>query len=295
MQKFLDIHLLRSFTEVANSGGFTAAAERLCLTQSAVSGHIRRLEENLDLRLLNRNKRRVALTDAGEALLVHARHMLRLNDEALADLNVAKAISGVVRLGIPSDYAAHLLPRVLERFSCEYPGVQLQLFCELSVDLLGLLHQGKIDLALVTRQRFSPGGDPVRSERLVWVGAMDRDPWRRDPLPLALFPPGYCIFRESALAALNEIGRRWQPVCTSRSLSGLRAAVSAGMAVSVVAEHTLSHDMVILGREHGLPDLPSIEIALHYSGGQLAPSAEALARFLQETLSENGVRSVPAF
>jgi DNA-binding transcriptional LysR family regulator len=290
MKRNLDIHLLRTFTEVALSRSFTAAAGRLYLTQSAVSAHIRRLETQVGLKLLERNNRRVKLTDAGATLYDHAQRILALNDEALGDLDVSHRVRGAVRLGIPSDYAAHLLPRVLERFGQQYPEVQIELFCELSVDLLGLLHQGRLDLALVTRQPNSSGGDLVRREGLVWAGARDKQAHMQDPLPLALFPPGFCIFRESALAALREIGRPWRLACTSRSLSGIRAAVSAGLAVSVVAEHTLSQDMCVLHDPERLPPLPEIELALHTSGpGRLSPQAGALARFLQETLGQDQV------
>lgn len=276
---------MRSFSEVAEQGSFTAAAKRLHLTQSAISAQVRRMETLLATRLLDRSSRKVTLTDAGERLLAHARRILQLNDEALNDLEVANKVQGVVRLGIPSDYAAHLLPRVLERFGTQYPEVRLELFCELSVDLLELLHRGRLDLALVTRQHNSSGGELVRSEKLVWVGRAKDMPALADPLPLALFPPGYCIFRESALEALRLQGRKWRIACTSRSLSGIRAAVSAGLAVSVVAEHTLSQDMGILGEEVGLPPLPYIEIALHTAGSAwLSPPAGALACFLKETL-----------
>lgn len=286
MKRHLDIHLLRSFNEVAEQGGFTAAARRLNLTQSAISAQIRRMETLLGTRLLDRSNRRVRLTDAGERLLAHARRILLLNDEALDELDVAGGVQGAVRLGIPSDYAAHLLPKVLERFDRQYPDVRLELVCELSVDLLGLLHRGRLDLALVTRQRNSSGGEMVRRERLVWVGRAENRRGLDDPLPLALFPPGYCIFRESALEALHLQGRRWRVACTSRSLSGIRAAVSAGQAISVVAEHTLSHDMCVLDESDGLPPLPEIEIALHTAGGPLlSPPAEALAVFFKETLA----------
>lgn len=288
MRKNLDIHLLRSFCEVAKQGSFTAAAKRIHLTQSAISAQIRRLETGLGTRLLERDNRSVVLTEVGERLLVYAKRILALNDTALDDLGMSEDLQGVVRLGIPSDYAAHLLPKVLEKFKDQYPNVRLELFCELSVDLLGLLHRGRIDLALVTRQHNSSGGDLVRREKLVWVGRSQTQSFLTDPLPLALFPPGFCIFRENALEALSKQGRKWRIVCTSRSLSGIRAAVSAGLAVSVVAEHTLSQDMSILTSNEGFPDLPEIEIALHTAGGEdrLSPPAGALAKFLKETLSD---------
>lgn len=287
MKQNLDIHLLRSFLEVASNASFTAASKNLCLTQSAVSAQIRRLEKQLGVKLLCRDNRNVRLTEAGELLLNHAKRILAINDEAFCDLDVVGRVQGTVRLGIPSDYAAHLLPVVLERYGSQYPDVQLELFCELSVDLLGLLHKGRIDLALLTRQRNSQGGELIRSEQLVWAGAKNKEAHLLHPLPLALFPPGFCIFRENALAALHKAERPYRLVCTSRSLSGIRAAVSAGLAVTVVAEHTLSSEMQVFGTAEGLPPLPKIEIALHTASAVMSPAASTLARFFQETLGRN--------
>lgn len=292
MNEHLDIHLLRSFTEVAENKSFTAAAKRLCLTQSAISAQMRRLETQLDTKLLDRTNRKVELTDAGETLLNHARRILRLNDEALMALEAANDVQGVVRLGIPSDYAAHLLPEVLDLFGEQYPDVRLELECELSVDLLGLLHQGRLDLALVTRQHNSSGGQFIRREQLVWVGCKGEKAHRSTPLPLALFPAGYCIFRQSALEALRNAGIPWRIACTSRTLSGIRAAVSAGLAVSIVAERTLSPDMRVLDESEGLPPLPEVEIALHSTGdAMLSPPAKALMNFINETLREDKAES----
>lgn len=288
MQRHLDIRLLRSFCQVADTGGFTAAARQLCLTQSAVSAHIRRLETQLGTRLLERDSRHVELTGTGEALLGHARHILACNDDLLQEMDLALNAAGPVRLGIPSDYAAYLLPDVLSRFNKEHPDAQTELVCDLSVDLLDELRQGHIDLALVTRQPRSSGGRLVRRERLVWAAAADfgSAPAGPDaPLPLALFPPGYCIFRENALAALRRIGRSWRTVCTSRSLSGIRATVSSGLAATVVAESTISPDMRVLGKEHSLPALPSVELALHTGGeAHMTKQIEALARCICDTL-----------
>ncbi len=283
-QPDLDIHLLRAFVAVAELGSFTKAASRLNRTQSAVSMQIRRLEQGLGRALLTRYKGRVGLTDSGETLLRFAKRMLQLNDEVLAEIGDPE-VKGRVRLGIPDDYAHYLLPRALSGFGSLYPKISLEVCCELSVDLLQLLEDGGVDIAVTTLQPQSPGGIVVRREQLVWAGAAGCRLHEKDPLPLALFPEGVCVFRESALSALEAQGRTWRLVCTSRGLAGIRSVVASGLAVTVVTENTVSQNMQVIGPDRGLPALPHVEISLHVSGSPANEAVTLLADYLQHSLS----------
>ncbi|NHX27946.1 LysR family transcriptional regulator, partial [Escherichia coli] len=100
MPRNLDLTALRSFVAVSEAGGVTRAAGFLNLTQSAVSMQIKRLEEALDLQLLDRSARQIALTASGEQLLGYARRMLALNDEIYARLT-AQEYEGEIALGVP--------------------------------------------------------------------------------------------------------------------------------------------------------------------------------------------------
>src|ERR1700732_4127327 len=95
----LDIDLLRCFAKVAGEGSFTAAATALCLTQSAVSLKIKRLEEVVRKRVLHRTSRRLSLTREGELLLAYANRMLSLNDEAMRRI-IAPPVRGHLKLGV---------------------------------------------------------------------------------------------------------------------------------------------------------------------------------------------------
>jgi DNA-binding transcriptional LysR family regulator len=280
----LNIDLMRAFVAVAEGRSFTGAAEQLNRTQSAVSMQVRRLEQSLGKSLLVRNSRNVRLTDEGEVMLDYARRILRLNDEAQAEVGQPR-VEGKVRLGIPDDYAFFFLPAVLAHFDRVHPRIRLEVYCSLSVDLLPLVEGGVVDLALVTRQPRSGGGVFVRGEQLVWAAAQGYHLHERDPLPLALFPAGCCIFREAAIKRLERAGRSWRAACTSRGWSGIRAFVSAGLALTVVAENTLSPGMRVLGEKEGLPPLPGIEIALHRSKSVSEP-AELLAEHILDRLGQ---------
>lgn len=118
----LDIDLLRAFVTVCDLGSFTRAADALLRRQSTLSLQIKRLEDGLGKRLLDRSARHVRLTPEGEGLLAHARQMLELNDRLVASLD-EPALAGTVRLGTPEDFATTHLPQVLSRFAHAYPAV----------------------------------------------------------------------------------------------------------------------------------------------------------------------------
>ncbi|MFP4158623.1 MAG: LysR substrate-binding domain-containing protein [Desulfobacterales bacterium] len=279
----LDINLLRAFVAVAELKSFTRAACRLNRTQSAVSMQVRRLEQNMGRSLLTRKKGGVGLTDSGKVMLGYARRILKLNDEVMAEIGDPE-VKGRVKLGIPDDYAAYLLPAALSGLGSLYPGISLEVNCELSVDLLSRLEDGEVDLALTTRQPQSPGGAVIRTEQMVWAEALGCRLHDEDPLPLALFPDGVCVFRESALAALVACGRRWRLVCTSRGLAGIRAVVASEMAVTVVTQNTVSENMRIISPEEGLPRLPHVDICLHMSGSPANEAVEVFADYISRSL-----------
>ncbi|OHV13104.1 LysR family transcriptional regulator [Kushneria phosphatilytica] len=278
----LDLVVLKTFVSVVETGGFTAAAEQLHLAQSTVSAHMNRLEGLLDRPLLQRGRRTASPTPAGERLLAHAREMLRQNTLAWQDVRNQR-LDGVVRLGVPDDYVVYL-PEVLAEFEARFPGVALEVRCGLSVDLVRDVKGGMLDLAVTTRQPRSPGGEVLWREPMVWAGSPGHDTHVRTPLPLAVSQEGVCIFRERALAALDAAGMSWRIAYTSASLSGLRSAVRAGLAITVLTPSMAGNELRILDSGSGLPELPGTEITLHRSPGRPSEAARQLALRLQERL-----------
>src|SRR5258708_16063451 len=119
----LDLDLLRSFVSVVDAGGFTRAGERVHRTQSTVSQQIKRLEEDIGQPLLNRTGKDVTPTEDGERLLSYARRLLSLAEEA-RDVLARPTREGAVRLGIPEDFAAYRLTKLLASFSRSRPGLR---------------------------------------------------------------------------------------------------------------------------------------------------------------------------
>ncbi len=281
----LDTDLLRAFVAVADSKSFTRAGQVLCRTQAAISMQVKRLEGVVDKQLFNRNSRTISLTPEGEFLLGYARRMLRLSDEVMTSFTEPD-LQGVVRVGAPDDYATYFLPRVLPHFTQTHPQVRVEVRCDNSVDLLSVLADGQLDLALVTRHPESRGGETIRREPLHWVTAQSHLAHEEDPLPLAVFPQG-CVCRDVALRALEGINRQWRIAYSSRSISAIQGAVSAGFAVSVMEQSTLPEDVRTLSEDEGFPALPDIEVALHRAPGELTAPVQRFADLIRTRLSDH--------
>lgn len=281
MPEPLDLSLLRSFVAVVECGSVLQAAARVGRSQSAVSMQMQRLEQEVGRPLFRRAGRMLRPNPAGEDLLLHARRLLRLSDEALASLSRPQA-AGLVRLGVPEDYAAYLMLPALARFAEAHPLVDIELTCEPSTALRERLGAGLLDLALVTRYPQQPFA-VLRRERFVWAAKPETEAWLREPLPVALFEAGD-IARRYALEALQEAERAYRVVCSSRSLHGLIAVAQAGLAVVGLVESCVPPGLVRLGPAEGMPPLPMFDLSLITAagepGGLTAQLFEALSRDL---------------
>lgn len=287
----LDLSLLRSFVAVIDCGSIQLAAARVGRSQSAVSMQIRRLEEEVGRALFQREGRNLRVNAAGEELLLHARRLLRLSDEALASLRRTEA-AGVVRLGMPEDYAAYLLTPTLARFGQEFPLAELELTFDHSPALLRLLEAGKLDLALVTREPRQPFA-VLRRERFVWAASPEHGAWLRDPVPVALFSAGD-LARRFALEALQGADRRYRVVSTTQSLLGLITVAQAGLAVVGLIESCLPPGLIRLGEAEGLPPMPVLDLSLVAGPGEPLPVAAHLAEAVTRALRDGGGVPPPA-
>lgn len=285
MNEPFDLVLLRSFVSVIDCGSIQLAAARVGRSQSAVSMQIKRLEDHVGRPLFQREGRSLRPNAAGEELLIHARRLLRLSDAALASLRQPQA-GGVVRLGLPEDYAARLMAPALARFMQEHPLAEVELTFDTSPALLRLLDSDRLDLALVTREPRQPFA-VLRRERFVWAAAPEHGAWLRDPLPVALFAAGD-IARRMAMEALQAIERPYRVVSSTDSLLGLIAVAQAGLAVVGLVESCLPPGLVRVTEADGLPALPGLDLSLVAGPGEPLPMATHLAAFLDRELRDEG-------
>jgi DNA-binding transcriptional LysR family regulator len=290
VRAMLDLELLRSFVSVVDAGGFTRAGERVHRTQSTVSQQIKRLEEDVGQPLLNRTGKDVTPTEAGERLLSYARRLLSLAEEA-RDVLSRPGNEGAIRLGVPEDFAAYRLAKLLAAFSRSHPTLRLDVRADQSAYLKRDLERGELDLVLFKRAAGEKGGVAVWPERVHWVTSKThpRDT-RAGSVPLIGFPTG-CLYRAGAIHALESAGRTWHMAYTSSNLAGIQAAVAAGMGLSILSEIAIQADHRVLTAKDGFAPIDRTEVALVAS-----PDASPATLRLADRLAEfcNGVQAKAA-
>jgi DNA-binding transcriptional LysR family regulator len=282
MTALLDVDQLRTFIAIAETGSFTRAAEVVNKTQSAVSMQMKRLEERLERAIFLRDGRASKLTEDGQRLLDYARRIVKLNLETIAAFSDAE-LSGRVRLGVPDDYADRYLPEIMARFSRVYPGVELTVICEPSVDLLERIDANQIDLAIVTNCESKRASETFRRERLLWVTSNRHPTHAEQPVPLALGRPS-CSWRRAAVDKMEAIGRPYRVLYSSSNAGAVAAAVLSGLAVSVLAESGLRPGMRVLTAADGFPELPACHVGLVRNAHESSALADALAEHIISSL-----------
>jgi len=286
MPRTLDLTALRSFVGVADAGGVTRAAQRLNLTQSAVSMQLKRLEESIGIGLLDRSGRAIGLTPEGEQLLIYARRMLALNDEAWGRLTHAD-FEGDLRVGAPYDVIYPHLPGVLQRFAVEYPRVRVQMRDMASVDLRREFAGGALDLILTTEADVDPGGETLAREHLAWIGASGGQAWRTRPVPVAAVTQ--CAFRRVTFAALDAAGLEWRVVAESESSRAVDASVSADLAIQAQLAGTVTPHLEVIRHGGALPPLPVYCINMYVGEGANADLASRLAGLIRQAYGSERV------
>ena len=282
----LQLDWLKCFIAVVDAGSLSSAAGEVHRSQSAVSMQLKKLEDALGRRLLERDARKLQLTPEGQTLLGYARRILDLHAEAQVVLK-GEELTGRVRIGVPDDYAAKYLTPVPKRFAPRHSGVEIELDCEQSTSLIPRVASGDLDLALVSRDH-SQRGTLLFHEPMVWVGSAQFELWRRDPLPIAVYEDT-SLARRSAINSLAQQGRRYKVVYNSSSLAGQIAAVESGLAVAVLTQCSAPGHLQILGREQGLGPLEPMEVAVYRSRDSRGSKAvDSLQSLLIKTLRLSG-------
>ena len=288
MTRNLDLTALRSFVAIADAGGVTRAAGFLNLTQSAVSMQIKRLEDVLQVELLDRAGRKVALTAAGEQLLGYARRMLTLNDEAFGRLT-HNSFEGEIVLGVPHDIVYPNIPQVLQRFNRDYPKMKVTLLSSFTRSLIDQFARGECDIILTTQDTLAAGGETLVELPLVWIGAPDGQAWRQRPLRLAF--EYRCIFRQLAQAALDKAGIGWEMAVESDNTRTIEASVSADLAVHTMLAGSEPQHLERIAHGGTLPDLARMKVNLYVADPVHSPAVGVLADLIRRAFAAQGTKA----
>ncbi len=277
----LDSDLLRSFLAVAKAGSVSRGAGRLLRTQSAVSLQVQKLEEIVGQQLFDRHGRGVSLTTRGEQLLPIARQVVETLDQAVIAMRRPDD-KREIRFGMPEEYSDTLLPAILASFAQEQPRARILLRCGSSVDFPAALAAGELDIALHTPEIIAADDMVVHREAAIWVGSAFHDVESRRPLPVALFDRA-CWWRDRCLDLLQKAEVDYEIVCTCESVAGVRAAISAGLAIGVLPQSALTNRIRQLSGT-SLPQLENTALVFTRSGAAPSHLADQLAAIVKRTV-----------
>lgn len=281
--KHLSLDALRAFITVFEEQSFTQAADRLSRSQPAISLQLKRLEEQIGRPLLQREGARLKLTETGQELYQGGLQLLTQHDQLLARFQ-HQPISGQVRLGIPSEFATALLPRILGQFASSYPQITLEVTSALSRELRLQASRGSFDVILTVAEQAPEHAILVKEDALVWVGGRP-DAAVQNPLPLVLASEG-CVYRRRTLNTLKEASLPWRITYTNNDLTGIRSALHSGLGLTVLARSSVPTDLYELkGSESSLPALGNINIFLERHGQSHNVAADHLQSYLQDYLT----------
>ncbi|MBN3857079.1 LysR family transcriptional regulator [Paraburkholderia sp. Ac-20340] len=271
---------LKSFATVAACHSFTEAARQLDLTQSSVSEHVRRLEQEIGRRLFVRDTHSLAITPDGEAMLAHAGAILQAINRAESQFR-APRLRGRVRLGCSDDIALGPLPTVLTAFRNAHPDVELEITIGMTGQLYELLDSGAIELMVGKRRLGDKRGTALFTGRLEWLARAGTSVDLTQPLPLILVAEP-SVTRAVVLDALAQTDFRWQVVCTSSSHSGCVAAARGGLGITVRPQYLAARGLAPPVNGASLPVLPDVEfIAL--AAKRLSRPAQTLLQLLHDS------------
>lgn len=288
----MEIAALQAFLAVAESGSFSRAAERIFLTQPAISKRIAALEQSLGTRLFDRIGRRVRLTEAGRTLLARTQRLLTdLDDIRRSISNLSGTISGELRFATSHHIGLHRLPTALQRFHQTYPQVRLDLRFMDSERACSAVAQGELELAVVT---LPPKALHPLTLTKVWDDPLDVVVAPNHPLAAAapvpttmlldypaILPGPGTYTREIILTALAALRDKVKIGMTTNYLEVLKMLASIGLGWSALPRTMIDDSLRVvqirkwnLRRELGI---------VTHATRTLSNAGQALMRMIEES------------
>lgn len=282
----LDVESLRAFAAVLDSGGMTRAAERLGMSQSAVSWKIKRLEERVGRDLLIRDGRHLRPSRDGEELLRFARSLIETHDEAVARLT-GSDLTGRIRLGATEEVGAHHLGPVIGRFNRIHPALTIEIRIDTSSGLLTDVDAGKLDLVLIQVEADDrkPSDTVLWPDELSWISSPEWT-YEEGEVPVVSFGDD-CFYRPRAGRALAAAGVPHSFPYSGASTASVIALVEAGFGVAVMSHRSIKGEVIEWPRAPELPPLSPVYQVVRPSPGPTAPEVAQLMAEVERVLAEN--------
>lgn len=255
----LDLDSVQAFVRIVDLGSFTRAAEAMGTTQAAVSLKLKRLEQRLGCRLVERTPRHVELSVRGAAFLDHARELLKVHERALSAFVPARER---LTIGISDHVAGPELPALIARMNAQDPQLVIEIRIGTSGELLQSFDRRELDTVIVRLHAGRSDGEHLADEKFAWFAAPGWQHRPGEPLPVATMAEP-CGVRVMAGRLLDEAGLPWTEIFVGGGVTAVVAAVTAGLGVAALAPRMLPFGAVDVGQRLGLPDLPRLPILLH--------------------------------
>ncbi len=270
----LDLDAVQAFVLVADLASFTRAAEATGTTQSAVSLKLKKLEQRLGRRLIERTPRLVRLSGDGAAFLERARDLLAAHARALGDAAAHRRLT----VGISEHAAGAELAQLVGRINAYDAALRLDVRIGYSRALLDDFDAGAIDAVLVRREAGRRDGEKLLQDRFGWFASPAYRHAKGEPLRLATLAPP-CGVRAVAARALDAAGIAWIEAFVGGGFAAVAAAVTAGLGVAPLAARLAPAGSIDIGASAALPKLPHSDVVLHsrVSHPQLAGAVRTLA------------------
>jgi len=239
----LNLGYLATFRLVIQRGSFSAAADRLGISQPAVSLQIRQLEQFLQTRLVERTGRGIKPTAAGQALLVHGERIQQAVDEAIRSVSeFSHDVNGTITLGTGATACIHLLPPLLQQLGRDYPLLRVGVTTGNTLDIVRAIEENRLDMGLVTLPVSGRALDvtPVMDEEFVFIASLDQQDGFQSLTPAELHAQPFIAFESgSGTRALIDgwfaaEGRILTPVMQLGSIEAIKRMVRAGLGYSIV-------------------------------------------------------------
>jgi DNA-binding transcriptional LysR family regulator len=258
----LDIDAVHAFVLVAELASFTRAAQATGTTQSAVSLKLKRLEDRLAARLVERTPRSVRLTAEGASFFARARDLLAAHDRALSGTRPAERR---LTVGISDHVAGGDLADLIARVSAFDRSLMLEVRIDFSHVLLEAFDRGQLDAAVVRREGNRRGGEVLLEDEFGWFAAPTFARQGAEPLRLAMLAAP-CGVRAHAIRMLGKARIGWVEAFTGGGVSAIAAAVVSGLGVAPLARRIAPPGMLDVGATFSLPPLGRSSVVLHARG-----------------------------
>ncbi len=290
----MDIPNLNAFVAVADTGSFSAASEHLYLTQPAISKRISALEAELEIQLFDRIGRKVTLTEAGTALITHARNILQqVEDSKLAMKNLSGHIAGKLSIGTSHHIGLHRLPPVLRAFTHTYPEVELDLHFMDSEEACHSIEHGELELGIVTLP-LEPA--KVLNTYEVWPDPLDIVVNQSHPLTLlkkitpkqlsnysAILPTRGTYTRQIFEHTMRKHKLELKVGLSTNYLETIKMMVNVGLGWSVLPRSMLNKELKTL-RIEGIKLERKLGVVWH-TGHTLSNAAKAMSDMLKHNIN----------